>query len=163
MNANILLRGLAADGRDLHAGVEAEQRHARVEVAAQHVGLLLPRAGAGAGPARAVDVQAEQRRARPAAGGTPGPHPIQGVGANFVPENLHTAVLDGVVLIEAEEAREWARRSARVEGVLVGLSSGGTLAAISKKLPELPRGATVLGFNYDTGERYLSVPDFLPA
>ena len=87
---------------------------------------------------------------------------IQGVGANFVPENLHTAVLDGVILIEAEEAREWARRSARVEGVLVGLSSGGTLAAISKKLPELPKGATVLGFNYDTGERYLSVPDFLP-
>ena len=95
-------------------------------------------------------------------GGAPGPHPIQGVGAGFIPENLHTAVLDGVTLIEAEEAREWARRSARVEGVLVGLSSGGTLAAIAKKLPELPKEATVLGFNYDTGERYLSVPDFLP-
>ena len=96
-------------------------------------------------------------------GGAPGPHPIQGVGAGFIPANLHTAVLDGVILVEAEEAREFARRSAREEGLLVGLSSGGTLAAIAKKLPELPKGATILGFNYDTGERYLSVPDFLPA
>jgi len=95
-------------------------------------------------------------------GGAPGPHPIQGIGAGFVPVNLHTAVLDGVILVEAEEAREYARRSARQEGVLVGISSGGTLAAIAKKLPELPRGVTVLGFNYDTGERYLSVPEFLP-
>ncbi len=96
-------------------------------------------------------------------GGAPGPHPIQGIGAGFVPANLHTDVLDGVIQIEAEEAREYARRSARDEGVLVGVSSGATLAAIAKKLPELPNGATVLGFNYDTGERYLSVPDFLPA
>jgi len=96
-------------------------------------------------------------------GGAPGPHPIQGIGAGFVPANLHTDVLDGVIQIEAEEAREYARRSAREEGVLVGVSSGATLAAIAKKLPELPQGATVLGFNYDTGERYLSVPDFLPA
>ena len=96
-------------------------------------------------------------------GGTPGPHPIQGIGAGFVPANLHTDVLDGVIQVEAEEAREFARRSARLEGVLVGISSGATLAAIAKKLPELPPGATVLGFNYDTGERYLSVPDFLPA
>jgi len=95
-------------------------------------------------------------------GGAPGPHPIQGIGAGFVPLNLHTAVLDGVIQVEAEEAREFARRSAREEGVLVGISSGGALAAIAKKLPELPPGATVLGFNYDTGERYLSVPDFLP-
>jgi cysteine synthase len=96
-------------------------------------------------------------------GGAPGPHPIQGIGAGFVPMNLHTGVLDGVIQVEAEEAREFARRSAREEGLLVGISSGATLAAIAKKLPELPRGATVLGFNYDTGERYLSVPDFLPA
>ena len=95
-------------------------------------------------------------------GGKPGPHPIQGIGAGFVPANLHTAVLDGVVQIEAEEAREFARRSARQEGLLVGISSGATLAAIARKLPELPAGGTVLGFNYDTGERYLSVPDFLP-
>jgi len=95
-------------------------------------------------------------------GGAPGPHPIQGIGAGFVPANLHTAVLDGVIQVEAEEAREFARRSAREEGLLVGISSGATLAAIAKKLPELPKGATVLGFNYDTGERYLSVPDFLP-
>lgn len=96
-------------------------------------------------------------------GGAPGPHPIQGIGAGFVPANLHTAVLDGVIQVEAEEAREFARRSAREEGLLVGISSGATLAAIAKKLPELPKGVTVLGFNYDTGERYLSVPDFLPA
>ena len=95
-------------------------------------------------------------------GGAPGPHPIQGIGAGFVPANLHTAVLDGVIQIDAEDAREFARRSAREEGLLVGISSGATLAAIAKKLPELPKGAVVLGFNYDTGERYLSVPDFLP-
>ncbi len=96
-------------------------------------------------------------------GGQPAPHPIQGIGAGFVPANLHTGVLDGVIQVEAEEAREYARRSARLEGLLVGISSGATLAAIAKKLPELPSGSTVLGFNYDTGERYLSVPDFLPA
>ncbi len=96
-------------------------------------------------------------------GGKPSPHPIQGIGAGFIPLNLHTAILDGVIQVEAEEAREFARRSAREEGILVGISSGATLAAISKKLPELPKGATILGFNYDTGERYLSVPDFLPA
>ena len=96
-------------------------------------------------------------------GGQPGPHPIQGIGAGFVPANLHPDVRDGVIQVEAEEAREYARRSARLEGLLVGISSGATLAAIAKKLPELPSGATVLGFNYDTGERYLSVPDFLPA
>ena len=95
-------------------------------------------------------------------GGTAGPHSIQGIGAGFVPANLHTAVLDGVVQIEAEEAREYARRSAREEGMLVGISSGATLAAIARKLPELAPDAVVLGFNYDTGERYLSVPDFLP-
>ena len=95
-------------------------------------------------------------------GGAPGPHPIQGIGTGFIPANLHREVLDGVIQVEAEEAREFARRSAREEGLLVGISSGATLAAIAKKLPELPKGATVLGFNYDTGERYLSVPDFLP-
>ncbi len=96
-------------------------------------------------------------------GGAPGPHPIQGIGAGFVPKNLHVDVLTGVIQVEAEEAREFARRSAREEGLLVGVSSGATLAAIAKKLPELGAGARILGFNYDTGERYLSVPDFLPA
>ena len=95
-------------------------------------------------------------------GGAPGPHPIQGIGAGFIPLNLHTASLDGVIQVEAEEAREYARRSARQEGLLVGISSGATLAAIAKKLPELDKSARILGFNYDTGERYLSVPDFLP-
>ncbi len=96
-------------------------------------------------------------------GGQPGPHPIQGIGAGFIPGNLHRDILDGVIQVEAEEAREMARQSAAKEGLLVGISSGATLAAIAKKLPELPEGAVVLGFNYDTGERYLSVPDFLPS
>jgi cysteine synthase A len=95
-------------------------------------------------------------------GGAPGPHPIQGIGAGFIPKNLHTELLSGVIQVDAEAAREYARRSAREEGLLVGVSSGATLAAIAKKLPELKPGAKVLGFNYDTGERYLSVPDFLP-
>ena len=96
-------------------------------------------------------------------GGSPAPHPIQGIGAGFVPANLDVALLDGVIQVEAEAAREMARRSAREEGMLVGISSGATLAAIAQKLPELPADAVVLGFNYDTGERYLSVEGFLPA
>ncbi len=96
-------------------------------------------------------------------GGQPSPHPIQGIGAGFIPKNLHTQLLDGVIQVEAEAAREMARRCAREEGVLVGISSGATLAAIAQKLPELAQGATVLGFNYDTGERYLSIEGFLPA
>jgi len=95
-------------------------------------------------------------------GGAPSPHPIQGIGAGFIPDNLHTQLLDGVIQVEAEESREYARRCAREEGLLVGISSGATLAAIAKKLPELPAGARVLGFNYDTGERYLSIEGFLP-
>ncbi len=95
-------------------------------------------------------------------GGQPGPHPIQGIGAGFVPANLHRDAIDGVIQVDAEEAREMARQSAAKEGLLVGISSGATLAAIKKKLPELKPGAVILGFNYDTGERYLSVPDFLP-
>ena len=95
-------------------------------------------------------------------GGAPSPHPIQGIGAGFIPKNLHTELLDGVIQVDAEPAREMARRSAAEEGMLVGISSGATLAAIAQKLPELPAGAKVLGFNYDTGERYLSVEGFLP-
>ena len=95
-------------------------------------------------------------------GGQPAPHPIQGIGAGFVPKNLDTKLLDGVIQIDAEPAREYARRAAREEGLLVGISSGATLAAIAQKLPELPAGARVLGFAYDTGERYLSVEGFLP-
>ncbi len=95
-------------------------------------------------------------------GGQPAPHPIQGIGAGFVPLNLHTQLLDGVIQVDPVDAKQWARNSARVEGLLVGISSGATLAAIHQKLPDLPAGARILGFNYDTGERYLSVPDFLP-
>ncbi|WKB53365.1 cysteine synthase A [Eleftheria terrae] len=96
-------------------------------------------------------------------GGSPAPHPIQGIGAGFVPKNLDTGLLDGVVQVDAEAAREMARRAAREEGLLVGISSGATLAAIAQTLPNLKAGATVLGFNYDTGERYLTVEGFLPA
>ena len=95
-------------------------------------------------------------------GGSPSPHPIQGIGAGFIPGNLNTELLDGVIQVGAEEAREMARRSAREEGLLVGISSGATLAAIAKQLPLLGAGTRVLGFNYDTGERYLSVDGFLP-
>ncbi len=95
-------------------------------------------------------------------GGEPGPHPIQGIGAGFIPGNLHSDAIDGAIAVDAEDAKEMARRAAREEGMLIGISSGATLAAIAKKLPELEAGACVLGFNYDTGERYLSVPDFLP-
>ena len=95
-------------------------------------------------------------------GGQPGPHPIQGIGAGFVPRNLHTDSIDGAIQVDAGDAKNYARRAACEEGLLVGISSGATLAAIAKKLPDLPAGSRVLGFNYDTGERYLSVPDFLP-
>jgi cysteine synthase A len=95
-------------------------------------------------------------------GGEPGPHPIQGIGAGFVPGIMDTQLLDGVIQVDPNDAKEMARRAAREEGMLVGISSGATLAAIAQKLPELGANARVLGFNYDTGERYLSVPDFLP-
>jgi cysteine synthase A len=96
-------------------------------------------------------------------GGSPAPHPIQGIGAGFIPRNLEVDLLDGVIQVDAEDAREYGRRAATEEGMLVGISSGATLAAIAQKLPELPDGARVLGFCYDTGERYLSVEGFLPA
>jgi len=95
-------------------------------------------------------------------GGAHAPHPIQGIGAGFIPANLHVALLDGVIQVSGDDAKEYARRSAREEGLLVGISSGATLAAIAQKLPDLPAGARVLGFNYDTGERYFSVAEFLP-
>jgi cysteine synthase A len=95
-------------------------------------------------------------------GGQPSPHPIQGIGAGFIPANLHTQLLDGVIQVDAGEAKAMALRSAKEEGMLVGISSGATLQAIAQKLKELPAGSRVLGFNYDTGERYLSVPEFLP-
>ena len=95
-------------------------------------------------------------------GGKHSPHPIQGIGAGFIPAILDVSLLDGTIQVEAEAAKEMARRCAREEGLLVGISSGATLAAIAQKLRELPQGARVLGFNYDTGERYLSVEGFLP-
>ncbi|HXG81525.1 MAG TPA: cysteine synthase A [Sphingomicrobium sp.] len=95
-------------------------------------------------------------------GGQPAPHPIQGIGAGFIPVNLDVSLLDGVIQVAPDDAKEMARRAAREEGLLVGISSGATLAAIAQKLPELGGNPRILGFNYDTGERYLSVPDFLP-
>ena len=96
-------------------------------------------------------------------GGQPGPHPIQGIGAGFIPKNLDTGLLDGALQVDGPTAMQYARDAATREGLLVGISTGATLAAIAAKLPELPANARVLGFNYDTGERYLSVPEFLPA
>jgi cysteine synthase A len=92
-------------------------------------------------------------------GGEPGPHPLQGIGAGFIPKNLHTDLLDGTIEVTAEEAFEFAQKSAKLEGLFGGISSGATLAAINKKIPEIKDGDVVLGFNYDTGERYLSIPD----
>lgn len=110
-----------------------------------------------------LKVYAVEPKASPViSGGAPSPHPIQGIGAGFIPKNLDTTLLDGVIQVDAEDAREFGRRAAREEGMLVGISSGATLAAIHQKLPELPAGTSVLGFNYDTGERYLSVDAYLP-
>lgn len=95
-------------------------------------------------------------------GGEPGPHPIQGIGAGFIPAVMDTSLMDGVIQVEPEDAKEMARRSAREEGMLIGISSGATLAAIAQHLENAPKGTKVFGFCYDTGERYLSVPDFLP-
>ncbi|MBL8923246.1 MAG: cysteine synthase A [Myxococcaceae bacterium] len=95
-------------------------------------------------------------------GGAPSPHPIQGIGAGFIPKNLKKELLDGVIQVEHTDAYELARRAAREEGLFIGVSSGASLTAVKQKLPELPKGSRVLTFCYDTGERYLSVDGFLP-
>lgn len=92
-------------------------------------------------------------------GGTPKPHPIQGIGAGFIPKVLHTDVLDGVIQITKEEAFAYAVRCAKEEGILVGISSGASLAAVAKKLADVRDGSRILTFCYDTGERYLSIED----
>jgi cysteine synthase A len=159
------------------ANIEVHERTTAEEIAADFpdgLDALITGVGTGGhitGVARVLKAKWPRLRVfavEPAAspvisGGSPAPHPIQGIGAGFVPANLDVALLDGVIQVEAEAAREMARRSAREEGMLVGISSGATLAAIAQKLPELPADAVVLGFNYDTGERYLSVEGFLPA
>ena len=96
-------------------------------------------------------------------GGSPAPHPIQGIGAGFIPKNLHVSAIDGVITVTKEEAFEYAQRAAKEEGILVGISSGASLAAVAKKLPELKTGSRILTFNYDTGERYLSIDGLFPA
>ncbi len=90
-------------------------------------------------------------------GGQPGPHPIQGIGAGFIPENLKTELLDGTIQVTKEEAFEYAQKAAKREGLFVGISSGAALAAVAKKIKELPEGARILTFSYDHGERYLSI------
>jgi len=96
-------------------------------------------------------------------GGQPGPHPIQGIGAGFIPKNLHKDVLDGAVQVAEEDAFEFTRRAAREEGIFVGISSGAALAAVNQKLGEMPDNSRVLCFCYDTGERYLSIDTLFPA
>lgn len=90
-------------------------------------------------------------------GGSPGPHPLQGLGAGFIPSIMNVAALDGVITVGKDEAFNYAKRVAREEGLFVGISTGAALAAVAKKLPEIPKGSKILTFNYDTGERYLSV------
>jgi len=92
-------------------------------------------------------------------GGEPGPHPIMGIGAGFIPANLDTSLLDGTVRISKSEAYDFARRAAKEEGIFLGISSGASLAAVNKKIGDFPEGSRILTFNYDTGERYLSVND----
>jgi len=159
------------------ANVEVHMRTTAEEIAAdfpEGIDVLITGVGTGGhitGCARVLKkkwpklkVFAVEPTASPViSGGKPSPHPIQGIGAGFIPGNLDTDLLDGVIQVDAEPAREMARRCAREEGMLVGISSGATLAAIAQKLPELAADAIVLGFNYDTGERYLSVEGFLPA
>ncbi|MCT9810330.1 cysteine synthase A [Acidovorax sp. Be4] len=158
------------------ANVEVHERTTAQEILADFpdgLDVLITGVGTGGhltGVARVLKAKFPQLKVyavEPAAspvisGGAPAPHPIQGIGAGFIPKNLDTSLLDGVIQVEAEPAREYARRAAREEGTLVGISSGATLAAIAQKLPELPAGSRVLGFSYDTGERYLSVEGFLP-
>ena len=90
-------------------------------------------------------------------GGSPSPHPLQGIGAGFVPSILNTKILDGIIKVSKDEAYNYAQRLAKEEGILSGVSTGASLAAVAKKLSEIPEGSTILTFNYDTGERYLSV------
>ncbi|MGQ8337683.1 cysteine synthase A [Sunxiuqinia sp. A32] len=90
-------------------------------------------------------------------GGSPGPHPIQGIGAGFIPENCKTEFLDGTIQVSKDEAFEFAKRAAKEEGLFVGISSGASLAAVAKKIKDLPKGTKILTFSYDTGERYLSI------
>lgn len=90
-------------------------------------------------------------------GGKPGPHPLQGIGAGFIPKNLNTELLDGTIQIEKADAFNFTKRLAAEEGILAGISTGTSVAAIQQKLGEIPKGAVILTFNYDTGERYWSV------
>ena len=106
----------------------------------------------------ALQVFAVEPAASPViSGGAPGPHPIQGIGAGFIPKNLKKELLTGVIQVTKEEAFEYAKRAAREEALFVGVSSGAALAAVAKKLPKIKKGSRILTFNYDTGERYLSV------
>ena len=159
------------------ANIEVHERTTAAEIIAdfpEGVDVLITGVGTGGhltGCARALKKKwprlkvyaVEPTQSPVLSGGAPSPHPIQGIGAGFIPKNLDVSLLEGVIQVEAEAAREMARRSAREEGLLVGISSGATLAAIAQKLPEIAAGSTVLGFNYDTGERYFSVDGFLPA
>lgn len=95
-------------------------------------------------------------------GGQPGPHTIQGIGAGFIPENLNMDAIDGAVQVDPEDAKEYARRAVKEEGIFIGISSGASLAAIANKLPEIPAGSKILTFCYDTGERYLSIDGLFP-
>ena len=90
-------------------------------------------------------------------GGAPGPHPLQGIGAGFVPSILKTELLDGVIKVSKDEAFDFTRRAAKEEGLFIGISSGASLAAVSQKLIDIPKGSRILTFSYDTGERYLSI------
>lgn len=154
-----------------HANVEAHIKNTAVEILADFpkgLDYLITGVGTGGhitGVSRILKqnfpqlkVFAVEPLASPViSGGNPGPHPIQGIGAGFIPAILDIGLLDGVIQIEKEEAYEFARNAARLEGLFVGISTGASFAAVAKKIPELKKGSRILTFNYDTGERYLSV------
>lgn len=156
-----------------HANVEVHQQVTAMEIAKDFpkgIDYLITGVGTGGhitGCAQALKKQFPNLKVlavEPAlspvlSGGQPGPHPLQGIGAGFVPSIMNTSVLDGIITIGKDEAFEYARRIVKEEGVLVGISTGAALAAVAKTLPTIPEGSVVLTFNYDTGERYLSIDD----
>jgi len=156
---------------DNPANISAHENHTAAEIVAdfpEGIDYLITGVGTGGhitGVAKVlkkhfpnIKVFAVEPQASPViSGGAPGPHPIQGIGAGFIPKNLDVELLDGVIQVDKNEAFDFTRKAAVQEGLFVGISSGASLAAVAKKLPEIPKGSTVLTFVYDSGEKYLSI------
>ena len=156
---------------DNPANVDAHEKHTAAEIIAdfpEGIDYLITGVGTGghiSGVAKVLKARfpklkvfaVEPQLSPVISGGAPGPHPIQGIGAGFIPKNLNVELLDGVIQVEKAEAFEYTKRAAREEGLFIGISSGASLSAVAKKLAEIPKGSTVLTFVYDSGEKYLSI------